>query len=211
MADAMSTGDAVANVSPRGGGKLIDLTGLKFGRWTVVALHPKRKCYAEVSFLLWCCRCDCGNERLVLGNNLRRGLSKSCGCLNIEKIKERRTTHGHSRGGRGGRPSSIYGRWKNMRQRCSNPNRRDYVNYGGRGIGFCERWDKFENYYADVGDPPRGKSQDRINVNGNYEPNNFRWATAFEQAHNKRPAMGRAYDDDGENFAHDDDDDEAAT
>ena len=74
-----------------------------------------------------------------------------------------------------------------MRQRCSNPNNIGYSNYGGRGITVCERWQTFENFLADMGHPPRGKSLDRINVNGNYEPSNCRWATSFEQARNKRP------------------------
>jgi hypothetical protein len=73
-----------------------------------------------------------------------------------------------------------------MKARCFNPNNQDYNDYGGRGITIHERWFGFENFYADMGDPPRGKSLDRINVNGDYEPRNCRWADEFEQACNKR-------------------------
>jgi hypothetical protein len=74
-----------------------------------------------------------------------------------------------------------------MLARCNNPNFTYYDNYGGRGITYCERWRSFANFFADMGHPPRGKSLDRVDVNGNYEPGNCRWASVFEQARNKRP------------------------
>ena len=158
------------------GRKLIDLTGMKFGRWTVLALHPKRTRLRRAIFL---CRCDCGSEHLVQGASLRGGWSQSCGCV----AQELKTKHGQAKGNR----TRVYVCWANMRQRCSNPNNIGYSNYGGRGITVCERWQTFENFLADMGHPPRGKSLDRIDVNGNYEPSNCRWATSFEQARNKRP------------------------
>jgi hypothetical protein len=170
-----------------------DLTGRRIGNWIVLALHPERYRYSGASFDLWDCRCDCGAERVVFGNNLRRGKSSSCGeCIEREKFRKRVTKHGHTSSGR---CTSIYGRWKDMRQRCFNPSNPRYPYYGGRGITACERWDRFENYCADRlptgGDPPPGKSNDRINNDGNYEPGNVRWATRAQQLANRRPYKKR--------------------
>jgi hypothetical protein len=165
----------------------IDLIGRKFGRWTVLAIHPKRVRYGrhgQAVSVLWRCRCDCGTERLVFGCNLRHGLSKSCGCLKREKTRQRNTKHGHACKGK---VSRAYTRWLSMLQRCFDPNHAGYRYYGARGITVCHRWFKFENFYADMGDPPPGLSIDRIDVNGNYEPGNCRWATASEQVRNQRP------------------------
>jgi hypothetical protein len=86
-----------------------------------------------------------------------------------------------------GKVTSAYSRWVSMLQRCFNPNHKDYRYYGGRGITVCERWLDFVNFLADMGEPPPGLSLDRINVNGDYEPGNCRWATASEQVRNRRP------------------------
>jgi hypothetical protein len=152
------------------------LVGKRFGRWTVLGEHPERRRGRH-----WLCRCDCGTERTVRENNLRYGSSKSCGCC---VARERNTRHGQSY-------SRVYSIWIALRQRCSNPESTNYANYGGRGITVCERWLAFENFYADMGDPPPGLSIDRIDNDGNYEPGNCQWATASEQLRNRRPSKRR--------------------
>src|SRR5262249_18299393 len=115
-------------------GRLIDLTGQRFGRWMVLAIHPKRMRYGKAGhavMALWMCRCSaCGTERLVFATNLRRRLSKSCGCAAHEATRKRNTKHGHAVRSQ---PTRAYVAWQHMKQRCLNPNNKDYDNYGGRG------------------------------------------------------------------------------
>jgi hypothetical protein len=177
---------------------MIDLTGQRFGRLLVLerALPSPSQTQAY-----WRCRCDCGNSTTTDGWSLRRGLTRSCGCLAREKASERarrgraRLRHGHARKGR---YSKTYTCWCGMRQRCRDPNARSYPWYGARGITVCARWRRFENFLADMGERPRGKTLDRIDNDGNYEPGNCRWATALEQIHNRRKASPRRWlpDDD---------------
>ena len=146
--------------------KLIDLSGQKFGRWSVLD-------YAGASY--WHCVCTCGANRKVFGANLTRGQSLSCGCF----AADQNTTHGLSR-------SRVYSIWEGMKARCTNPSSTYWHRYGGRGISFCERWQKFENFYADVGDPPtEAHSLGRVDNDGNYTPENVRWETPEQQNHNK--------------------------
>lgn len=133
-------------------------------------------------------RCDCGNGSVVVLSSLIRGISTSCGCYRIEVLSAVRK-HGYTRGARkNGRPSE-YAAWFNMIQRCNNPRNKAYRYYGGRGITVSEEWrQSFEAFINHMG--PKSSpdlSIDRIDVDGNYESGNCRWATKLEQARNKRP------------------------
>ncbi len=157
--------------------EFIDLTGKKFGRLTVVERIENDK-YKNVRFK---CICDCGKYKNVNRNALATGRTSSCGCYNKEASSKRAKTHGNSK-------SPVYTAIINIIGRCENPKNPEYKNYGGRGITVCDRWRTNPGLFVeDMGERPSpNHSIDRIDVNGNYEPSNCRWATLSEQGHNKR-------------------------
>jgi len=136
---------------------------------------------------MWQCRCDCGTTIVASGGNLRSSHTTSCGCWQREQAAKAQFIHGEARSRITNKNRTTeYERWHSMRKRCFDPNCHAYKHYGGRGITICDRWLQFENFLADMGRCPPGLSLDRIDNDGNYEPNNCRWATRSEQQRNKR-------------------------
>lgn len=157
--------------------RFIDLIGRRFGRLFVLYLH------SHDNGSVWVCRCDCGKIIITKTSKLNSGEKKSCGCLLIEtrnKFKNDIIIHGNYN-------HPLYQIYFDMKRRCYDKNKKDYKNYGGRGIAVCERWKSdFLNFVQDMGDRPKGYTLERINNNGNYEPLNCKWATRNDQNKNLR-------------------------
>lgn len=152
--------------------KIRDLSGKRFGKLTVIEFNGKNKFKKP----LWKCKCDCGNEAVVAGENLTKKIAtKSCGCLRLES----NTKHNKCK-------TSIYNVWNGMIQRCTDIKNSRYKSYMGRGITVCDKWLTFEGFYEDMGDRPKGMSLDRVDNNGNYCNENCKWSTPKEQSNNTR-------------------------
>ena len=167
--------------------------GMRFGRLIAYSQAEKVPNGKKGMFQsAWNCLCDCGKKCVVTAYRLRSGRTVSCGCFRSEnssamrKKNPTKPTHGHSVGKK---LSPTYVSWSAMMQRCFYEQNKRYQHYGGRGITVCARWKDFSNFLADMGERPEGKTIDRINVDGNYEPGNCRWATPSEQANNKQPTI----------------------
>jgi hypothetical protein len=168
--------------------KKLDLTGQRFGRLTVLEFAARQKRPQQCSKIFWRCQCDCGEIREIYASSLRNGRTKSCGCLQRESTQTEShraaaTKHGHCVGS--GVRSPEMRSYHNAHQRCTNPNNKNYRDYGGRGIEF--RFQSFTEFIEEVGLRPSPElTLDRINNEGHYEAGNVRWATRSEQAYNRR-------------------------
>ena len=154
---------------------ITNLDGKTFGRWRVLAYFGSTKHHAS----LWVCVCSCGTEKVVSSAGLNSGRSRSCGCLHKEVVGRMKTKHGKHK-------TAIYSVWRSIKGRCLNKSDSAFPYYGGRGITVCKRWMKFENFYADMGEPKPGMSIDRIDNDRDYRPSNCRWVDRNTQMRNTR-------------------------
>lgn len=160
---------------------MIDITNKRYGRFIVIQLTGKNK----MGKLLWKCKCDCGNDFIAIGENIKSGNTKSCGCLFKEEIIKRNTIHGL-------RYHLLYKTWKHIKERCTNVKSKDYKYYGGRGIKICDEWkDDVKTFYdwCMSNGWKKGLEIDREDNNGNYEPGNCRFVTHKTNGRNTRKSL----------------------
>lgn len=164
----------------------VNMVGEKHGKLTILSEAGR----GEYGDALWKCKCDCGKIFVASGHRIRRGETTSCGCYAREQHIKRTTTHGMAK-------TRLYKEWQGMKQRCNNPKTPKFYNYGGRGISYCEEWEDFSNFqeWALSNGYSDSLTLDRIDVNGNYGPNNCRWVTNLEQQNNKRNNQKYTYKD----------------
>ena len=162
-----------------------EMIGKKFERLTVIEEIGRNNSRA----IIWRCKCDCGAETKATTSQLKSGAIKSCGCYQRDILSGKSTSHGMSR-------TRIYRIWQDAKTRCNNPNTPYYFKYGGRGIKLTEQWNDFEPFmkWALANGYQDNLTLDRIDVNGNYEPDNCRWITNREQQFNKRTNHYLAFD-----------------
>ena len=153
--------------------RLILDRGSKFGKWTIICQDEWSS--GKGKGIYYIAQCECGVVKSHVARAFTSGITTCCLSCRGEKF----VIHGKSR-------TPIHCIWKTMTQRCTNPNNKAYSSYGGRGITICERWKSFENFFEDMGEYPIGLQLDRIDNNGNYEPNNCHWVTAKENCNNRR-------------------------
>ena len=172
---------------------------MRFGRYTVIKRGEDRIEPSGRHKIMWLCRCDCGVERLIHGDNLRNGRTKSCGCLQKDLQSVKQGTHRES-------DTPLYAIWRSMKQRCGLKTDKNYNSYGGRGISVCDKWAKsFESfrdwsydngYYVGC-----NLTLDRIDNDGNYQPSNCRWVDRVVQANNRRSCRLYTYNDETHNIS----------
>ncbi len=163
---------------------VLEITGKQFGHLLVIG-RPSQSS-GKVPRHVVLVRCVCGTEKKKSTHELLRGGIRSCGCKKAQIIAEKKTTHGHSIGSSSGSATSTYISWAAARRRCSNPNDKRWHRYGGRGITFCDRWQKFENFLLDMGERPGKDYQlDRSDNNKGYSPDNCRWVRPRDNQNNK--------------------------
>lgn len=171
--------------------KKLDITGNRYGRLVAISFDCNKEYKSGRKVRKWLCRCDCGNYKSIPIGDLRNGKVKSCGCLAKERATVANLQYGLSN------KEKLYGVWQSLKKRCYNKHLKAYKYYGGRGISVCEEWKNsypafrewaYNNGYQEI-ILPNGKNKltiDRINNDGNYEPNNCRWVDMAIQNKNKR-------------------------